>query len=213
MEQIKETFTCQDCGEELDIKFQSKKAKIRCQECQNKKVREYRASKKIDQGKPKLVDVPEIPGSDNKTNKTVKKVAPKVKPIKEIKDVTSGVLQTLFGLVALRAGEHWEISEDEANKITDPMINILNKYGLFKKIQANMDVLMLLGAIGTVVTPRAIVSFQISKLKGGANNAELRGEKKETSVSSGGNPKHEDGQHSKMDETVNNEDVTTPFTF
>jgi DNA-directed RNA polymerase subunit RPC12/RpoP len=213
MEQIKETFTCQDCGEELDIKYQSKRAKIRCQECQNKKIREYRASKKIDQGKPKIVDIPDIPDSDNKTTKKVKKIAPKSKSTKEIKEVTSGVIQTIFGLVATRAGEHWEISEDEANNITDPMINLLDKYGLFKKIQSNMDMLMLLGAIGTVITPRAITSYQISKLKGGAKNAELRGEKKEATNSSRRDSKPEHGQNSQVDENINNKDVITPFTF
>jgi hypothetical protein len=147
--------------------FHSKKGNW-CKACYNEYRRDKRAKLKIKQGEVEQGEPLEIPpimeGEPQKEQpkKESKKAETKVN-LKEVKNTATAVLQTVFGVVASRAGEHWNISKDEADNITTPLVNILNKYDMFKKVTKNMDSINLVMAIGAFAIPRAMVQMEIIK--------------------------------------------------
>jgi hypothetical protein len=209
-----EKFTCIKCGELKDIEFLSAKVKNKCKECVNAEQREHRRKKKIEQDKPIEVPLPE-----NKENKKPKK--PPVKKLTknktdEIKQMTTGILMSGFALISIRAGEHWNLSEDEANSISSPLINILNKYGAFRKVTNNMDIILLAGAIWGTIIPRALISYDMMKLKkdNEVNDIDkIRKKKDETSRSDKRNSANGNEGNQSSHENLNKKDISTPFSL
>jgi hypothetical protein len=85
---------------------------------------------------------------------------------------------TLSNIVASREGMgHWQLSPQEVDQIMTPLSNILSKYeGVGDTMSQYADHIALTMALGTIIIPRAIVSFQMSKAKkeGGSNIDKLR---------------------------------------
>lgn len=174
---MNKTFKCKICQQELDIEKKIKSREKICKPCHNNRQKEYRIKKKheIEEIKQGIKQEPplEIPQIENESpKKEVKKEVkkeikdkPSAKDIKEIKSMASAVLQAGFGILGTRAGEHWNISEDEAKSISSPLVNILNKYDLFQKVSKNSDALSLVVAVGTVIIPRSMIQYELIKQK------------------------------------------------
>lgn len=96
----------------------------------------------------------------------------------------SALLQGVFGVIALKAGAEWNLKPEEAQKISDPLCRILERYNLTEKINELSDGATLTIALLTIIGGRLMVSLAKPK-----NNVETL--KKEASnngtVSSSGN--------------------------
>jgi hypothetical protein len=79
-------------------------------------------------------------------------------------DVTP-ILQGLFGLVSLKAGEHWNISNQEAEQVAKPLCNILVKLNLSEKVSNISDGTALVIALLTIVAPRVILTASAKKVE------------------------------------------------
>jgi predicted nucleic acid-binding Zn-ribbon protein len=222
-EEIKqETFYCVECKQAVPVENRSKKVKSNCKECFNRKVREKKREKKINQDRPLVQEVPKIPENQNSENVQVekKKVPSKNKTsIADLKETTSGLIESLFAIISIRLGEHWILEEEEAQQLANPLINMLNKYGVFKKATKNMDAVVLAVALGSVVGSRAITSLQLSKLKkavdkGGYNEInEIRDKKREATQSPTDNPGTGNGGNQQRDSHTTSKDINSPYTF
>jgi hypothetical protein len=168
---VKETFVCNTCGETLpiDIKVGGKDNKCKpCRREYDKKRRKELKEKKLQAGILQKEPIP-IQNMGENAKEEIKEEPKKedknatAKEIKQIKEMTSGLLVAVFGLVSTRAGSHWAITEDEAKTVSNPLINILNKYDLFKKISKNVDSLALLAATATIIVPRSLMTIEQRK--------------------------------------------------
>lgn len=167
-------FTCTKCGQEMDISFKSSSGNW-CKQCKNESQKERRAKlrekqKDVIQGEPVNIPTteqietgPQLIPEPKKTT-TKKEVIPKA-DIKAIKSYTTIGLQTAFGIIASRAGDHWNISKDEAGAVADPLINILNKYDFFKTVTKNSDAVGLVMAVGMIIIPRTLNEIEIQRIK------------------------------------------------
>lgn len=79
----------------------------------------------------------------------------------------STLIKTGFTVVSLRAGEQWNIDDNEANSIAKPLSKILEKYNLIEKLEKVSDPVALIVATGTVVMPRLIMTLNLNKEKEG----------------------------------------------
>jgi len=68
-----------------------------------------------------------------------------------------------FNFVANRAGNHWNISEQEAEQIAQPLNNIVSKLSYVEQIAQNMDYINLGSALIGTVAPRMIQTAQMKK--------------------------------------------------
>lgn len=78
-----------------------------------------------------------------------------------VKEMISGLVHTVFGLIAFRAGEHWALTAEEANKITEPTIRIMDRFNVLDKVAASSDFIALGLAATAVFTPRVVYSVQL----------------------------------------------------
>lgn len=105
------------------------------------------------------------------------------------------VLCNISTIVASRPNmAHWQLSEQEVHTITQPLGNILQKYGLFDKVTENSNEIALVVACVSVFAPRIMVSVAVAKQNakpkenvrvekpkaktGGDNNAKSKTERK-----------------------------------
>lgn len=74
------------------------------------------------------------------------------------------VLCNISTIVASRPNmAHWQLSEQEVHTITQPLGNILQKYGLFDKVTENSNEIALVVACVSVFVPRIMVSVSVAK--------------------------------------------------
>lgn len=74
------------------------------------------------------------------------------------------VLCNLSTIVASRPNmAHWQLTEQEVHTITQPLGNILQKYGLFDKVTENSNEIALAVACVSVFAPRIMVSIAVAK--------------------------------------------------
>ena len=117
----------------------------------------------VDQGSPNEIIV-EV----ETENKAEKKAVPakkklKKKPAKQkaeseqIKDIQN-LLEGVFLVASLKAGEHWKLSSDESKQIATPLSRILERYDLLNKASEISDPVALIVAAATIVIPRIMVS-------------------------------------------------------
>lgn len=71
----------------------------------------------------------------------------------------------MFSLLALKLGEHWRITNDEASQITKPLSNILERYNVSEQVSKMSDGLLLLMAVTTITLPRVLISREIQNNK------------------------------------------------
>jgi DNA-directed RNA polymerase subunit M/transcription elongation factor TFIIS len=173
LKQVTETFVCNTCGETLPIDLKVKGNDNKCKPCRREYDRKRRQKIKEEREAAGILQKEPIPiGDVGNINEGEKKEEPKetekkatAKEIKEIKGMTSGLLVAVFGIASTRAGSHWAITESEADSIASPLINILNKYDLFKKVTKNVDALALIAASASIIIPRTLVTMEQRKEK------------------------------------------------
>jgi hypothetical protein len=103
------------------------------------------------------LEVPEV-------KKPRKKRETKKETILKTEDLNA-ILQGVFGLVALKGGEHWNIDIKESEMISKPLLNIIEKLDLSEKISNISDGTALVIALLTITAPRVIISVHQSKQK------------------------------------------------
>jgi len=85
---------------------------------------------------------------------------------KELKDNINLLLVGGFSLAAARFGAHWNISPDEANKITEPAVKIMDRLGASEFLGKYGDFLSLAVAAGIIVAPRVMITVAMEQAKG-----------------------------------------------
>lgn len=101
------------------------------------------------------IDKAEIPAV-KKRRKPKAKAKPKNENEK-VKDI-QGLLEGIFLITSLRAGEHWQIDSSESKQIAVPLANILERYDLLNKATEISDPLALVIATATITLPRIMLS-------------------------------------------------------
>jgi hypothetical protein len=81
--------------------------------------------------------------------------------VDDIKPILSG----LFGIVAMKAGEHWNITDAEAEKVAKPLCNIAEKLNISDKISNASDGTALIIAMITITAPRLLINSATAKQK------------------------------------------------
>jgi hypothetical protein len=74
-------------------------------------------------------------------------------------------LMTIFDFVALRAGAHWKITQEEAQKVAEPLGRILDRMQKSTVVNENMDYIMLFTAIVMILIPRIMISKTMKPAK------------------------------------------------
>lgn len=86
-------------------------------------------------------------------------------------DLLSGLLQSGFSLIAaVTKKPHWEITEDEADSVADPLEKVMDNLTAKQKksLEKYSAPMMLAAAVAGIVIPRAMIDIaQIKKNKGG----------------------------------------------
>lgn len=129
-------------------------------------------------GTPERIDYSEIPevnlvevevpaagseDSDVPKPKKAKKQSKKASIIE--KNNITALVSGLFAIVSLRAGEDWQISQAEAESISNPLCNMLEKMDIAEKVANVSDGAVLLVALFTIIAPRMITAMSKKKLK------------------------------------------------
>jgi len=164
-----DTKTCVQCGETkpLDM-FETNRRK--CKECLKKQRKEIaerkKANKENEEPEPYNIEN-EIPKEINIKTK-VKKETKQDEKIKKVQDENfkeniKMFLSIGFTFVASRVGDHWNISEQEAEQIATPLNNIISKLSYVEQIAQNMDYVNLASSLVATITPRAIKTMQMKK--------------------------------------------------
>jgi hypothetical protein len=124
-------------------------------------------------------------GTQRVSNLSPKKdIKPKKKALTQKKkkevdaDMIGGLLLSGFSLIAKTTGrKHWEITEDEAESVAEPMEYLLDNMTAKQKkaIEKYSNPIMLASAVAGIVVPRlmvdiAMMKVQSTKAKGGAVN-------------------------------------------
>jgi hypothetical protein len=164
-----ETKTCVQCGETKPIDmFEVNRRK--CKECLKKQRKEIAERKKADKEKeepepynieneiPKEINIKTKPKKETKQDEKIKKVQDET-----FKENIKMFLSIGFNFVANRAGNHWNISEQEAEQIATPLNNIVSKLSYVEQIAQNMDYVNLASALVGTIAPRAIQTIQMKK--------------------------------------------------
>lgn len=127
--------------------------------------------------KPEIVEIP-VPKSEtteeapvvkqkrqyNKRKDKNQKSSNKEVSAESVESISS-VLIAGFQIASLRLGEHWAISEQEANSVAKPLTKILDKYSLLSKAESVSDPVALIIATGALIVPRVIITTQSKALK------------------------------------------------
>lgn len=89
---------------------------------------------------------------------------------KDVTDMLTTFLVTVSAIGATKAGAHWAISKQEADAISEPLSNILERLNLVDKLGVYADYIALGMALLIVVVPRVIMSLEINRRNGGTTN-------------------------------------------
>lgn len=121
-------------------------------------------------GKTEKTKPAELAVLNEETPPEVKQGKPKRKAKKKTTPPQTDSLNTLIltgsTIIASRQGwEHWQLSPEEVQSISTPLMGVLNDCGLLEKVTENSNALALVTACAMVFTPRVIISVQKSKKK------------------------------------------------
>jgi hypothetical protein len=100
----------------------------------------------------------------------------------------SPLIQTVFSLVSLKAGEHWQLSNEEVDSLSKPLCNILDKLNLTEKVSNMSDGAGLILAVIMIIAPRVMITIAQKKEKKEVTKTDeqkIREFKKNTSGSNG----------------------------
>lgn len=123
-----------------------------------------------DGGKTEKTKPAELAVLNEETPPEVKQGKPKRKPKKKTAPPQTDSLNTLIltgsTIIASRQGwEHWQLTPEEVQSISTPLMGVLNDCGLLEKVTENSNALALVTACAMVFTPRVIITVQKSKKK------------------------------------------------
>lgn len=121
-------------------------------------------------GKTEKTKPVELAVLNDETPPEVKQGKPKRKAKKKTAPPQTDSLNTLIltgsTIIASRQGwEHWQLSPEEVQSISTPLMGVLNDCGLLEKVTEKSNALALVTACAMVFTPRVIISVQKSKKK------------------------------------------------
>jgi len=68
------------------------------------------------------------------------------------------LLEGVFSVISLKAGQHWQLTPAESKQIADPLSNILEKHNLLEKAESMSDGVALIVACVSIVLPRILIS-------------------------------------------------------
>jgi hypothetical protein len=143
----------------------------------------------IEGGNPDSIPEPKAKRKYNKRKTSEEKTATKSE-MKEAESDISDLLVMGFGVVSLRAGDHWAIDKKEADSIAKPLSKILEKYNLMNKAQEASAPIALIMATASIVIPRIIITSMNSgdkkKEKVLKNNGVMKDEESRSNISDGG---------------------------
>lgn len=125
---------------------------------------------------PKTIIV-ENDGADITTAKVKTARTPRKAKSKETGISTNDIsmlISGMFSLVSLKAGEHWNVSQDEANTISKPLENILRKMDLLEKVSNISDGAMLVFAVSSITIPRLLISNEMMKASRKLNAEQIK---------------------------------------
>lgn len=115
--------------------------------------------------------------------------------LSQTKVMVQTLLTMTFNVAAIRAGDHWKLTPQEAENLAEPIASIMNRHDLTKKAGEYGDYIALLAAIGMIIVPKALVHIEVSKAKkGGQANANVRNLRPEQQSSTAGGAVGEAGQ-------------------
>jgi hypothetical protein len=100
--------------------------------------------------------VPPPPAPAAEPKKKKKKVNEKV--VAENAANFALLIQGVFNIVAMRSGDHWAITQEEAQGIATPAARIMERYDITEKVNEYGDYVALAVATGMVIVPRVIIS-------------------------------------------------------
>jgi len=115
--------------------------------------------------KPKIVEI-EIPEMKKvKRNYTPRKTKTTTKKVESAigENEISSLLVGTFSLIALKGGDQWVITTDEAEQISKPLSNILKKIDVLDKVSNVSDGVMLCMALGMILIPRVLITVATKK--------------------------------------------------
>lgn len=125
---------------------------------------------------PEVVEINLPENSTTPEQKTKRKYKPReqkaeTKSKKSASSITVGqaeinsLIVGVFSLVALKGGEHWAVSPDEAESISKPLSNVLEKMNMVEKVAEVSDGAMLLIATAMLIIPRVMITAELNKNK------------------------------------------------
>jgi hypothetical protein len=100
-----------------------------------------------------------------KRTRSTSKVTSKVKDEKTLEANINVMLTTIFGLLSLRLGQHWEMSQEECNGISEPLSRILNRMIPAETSGKYTDYILLTAGLTLTITPRIMLSKELSNVK------------------------------------------------
>ena len=110
-------------------------------------------------------------GEKKVSKRTLQRRAAKAKKEQEqnamsLKPHLKMLLMVSFDMVAKRLGDHWRITDEEAEKVADPLSKILSKYmKASEAMEKYADWIGVIGALAMIILPRWMIHQQIMKDK------------------------------------------------
>lgn len=73
------------------------------------------------------------------------------------------MLTTISGIISVRMGEHWLMSDEESKAIAEPTTRILKRLGVNEHASKYMDYFALIAGLGMYTVPRILVQKELMK--------------------------------------------------
>jgi len=125
--------------------------------------------------KPIIVSIPEGVQAVIPTTKAPRKNSRTKKEVVVSQNEISNLIMGCFSLVSLKAGEHWQVTEDESLQVAKPLENILKKLDLLEKVTNASDGAMLVFACVSIALPRILITKALSEENKKSKVEQLKG--------------------------------------
>lgn len=111
-------------------------------------------------------EVPVIVPGGNESNeqppKKKKSTSKKKKSTVEPSQVAT-LITSFSSIVATRVGEHWRLTDEEAQSIAEPLTNIMERHGVIEKVGEYADYIALTSALAVTIIPRVMLTMELRK--------------------------------------------------
>ena len=129
-----------------------------------------------------LIDIPKKgeQAEGEKAKRTYKKREPKAPTGSKKTGIGAGEISALivgvFSLVGMKAGEHWNLTVEEADSVSKPLSNILDKLNLTEQVASVSDGAMLVLALAMITIPRVMITASFAKSKQATKEEKIKSE-------------------------------------